>query len=566
MRNTIYRNAPEGQKLQALADYNNFLNKATGALDPIAAGIPPSQQAIERSIALFSPRYTRSSFSLMADVFRGGIQGAEARATLLGLAGTGMGFYITTSLAMGQEPQLDPTSSRFMTWDINGNRIGIGSFWISFARAAVKLGDSTISDEDIMEEQRDNPIFQYLRGRTSPVTSLAYDIYSGRDFLGRPFENRFDIAAHIGKSFLPFSVEGALMDEGYKTNSERLTGLPFEQIGMRVRPSSIWERRYQERNDIAHAEYGQLWTDINRYKQKELIKKYPSLQELDAQARKAAAEGGSRLVEQIETYYQEQEKIKLDWDLEMERGIAAMQDQWFNPRELREVVLKRANTAKRVRYKDLNKRLEPEGDLEDVNTYFTQMADKFSDETQPEDIAYREFLTEIIGNPDWDKTEGYDWLARDAAIEDFKEKWGSDIFDYVELRVQQGQEIPDIITEYYNARRQYEYYWEATEKAVIQQMPFPEVAQLLRTQYINATDSERLVLKLNPELKKINSRISGAKRALRQMNQGIDAFLYRWGYADTLIHPENKGEEWFWNKNTPIDLAIYETGPNQLMN
>lgn len=565
MRNSIYRNADN--KAEALQGLTSFLNKATGALDPIAAGIPRSQSAIERAFIFFSPRYTRASFSLMADVFRGGVQGAEARKALTGLAGFGMGTYITMSLALGQEPELDPRSSKFMTVEINGNRIGLGSFWMSFARAATKLGDNMITDEDILEEQQNNPIFNYLRGRTSPITGLAYEIWNGKDYLGRPFESNLDYAKHIGKAPIPFAIEGALLDDGYNTTSEKITGVPFEGSGLRVRPLSIWERRTDVRDDLAYNKHGKQWKELNQLQKKNIEAESEDLVRLNEDVKKVVAEGDNKVMDQLEIYYDQQEVIQQEFDNELREGIEFMeQEQFFTPRELRTVILKSANNTKRLSYDNLNKRTEEGNDLEDVNTYFTEMAQKFADDTQPEDVAYRAFLTDIIGNDMWDKVDGYDWIGRDAAIEDFKKKWGSDIFTYVEQRLKQGQNLPPIINEYYNARNKYEFYWEASEKAVIQDMPFPEYAQKLRTEYIKATDTERLSLEQNEDLKEINSKISATKRFLREGNAGLDAFLFRWGYTDSLSNPNNRAEEYFWLQSTPIDMGVYDEGPVDFTN
>jgi hypothetical protein len=127
MRQSIYDSADD--KIAALRGLATFLNKSTGALNPIEAGITPSQQALERAFIFFSPRYTRASFSLIADAFTNrGVQSSQARESLLGIAGFGLGFYTTLAAALGQEAELDPRNSRFMTVEINGNRVGFGSF------------------------------------------------------------------------------------------------------------------------------------------------------------------------------------------------------------------------------------------------------------------------------------------------------------------------------------------------------------------------------------------------------------------------------------------------------
>ena len=65
-------------------------------------------------------------------------------------------------------------------------------------------------------------------------------------------------------------------------------------------------------------------------------------------------------------------------------------------------------------------------------------------------------------------------------------------------------------------------------------------------------------------LRDLKSSIAGIKKALRQQNQAVDAFTYRWGYTSKLRHRNNQGEELFWNIPQVLSLEKYETGPLDL--
>ena len=82
--------------------------------------------------------------------------------------------------------------------------------------------------------------------------------------------------------------------------------------------------------------------------------------------------------------------------------------------------MKLANNTKRENYKTLNKRLEPGGDLEDVQEYFDLQGQSFSEDAQIEDVAYREYISDVIG-ADWDTPRGYDWYSREEAEEEFRQ-------------------------------------------------------------------------------------------------------------------------------------------------
>ena len=562
MRNTVYNNAPDGKQIDALKSLSAFLNKSTGALNPLAAGIPANQQAVERAFVFFSPRYTRASFSLIADaVSRGGIQGAEARKSLVGMAGFGIGTYVTAAAALGQEAELDPRSSKFMTVEINGNRIGLGSFWMSFARFVAKTSDMAFNDETLMEEMRTNPIFAYLRGRTSPATGLAYELFTGQDYLGREFESGLDYAKHIGTGMLPLAVEGAVLDDGYKGITERVAGFGPELLGMRVRPKSIWERRTSERDFLAVQEFNKKWKDLNTQQRKQLTTTSQSLQSFDAEAEKLSAQRGSEFQGKLENYYSEQDRIQAKYKKQIELGIAEMQLGEFQPRDFRNETVKSANAAKRNDYKNLNERLINDEKFSQVQDYFDEQSKAFSSEAQIEDIAYREYLSDVI-TADFDTPRGYDFKARERAEEDFKQKWGTEYFNYAVETLQTGAYLPDILNEYYKGREKYEFFWKTSEQAVIQNQDNPEIAQQLRDAYLAATDSERIGMEDRLEgLKEINNSISATKRELRKLNAGLDAFLFRWGYYDNLAHEDNEGEENFWNQVNAIDLEVYDTGP-----
>ena len=58
----------------------------------------------------------------------------------------------------------------------------------------------------------------------------------------------------------------------------------------------------------------------------------------------------------------------------------------------------------------------------------------------------------------------------------------------------------------------------------------------------------------------INSLISGAKRELRKLDSGLDAFLFRWGYYSKLTHKDNKDLEDFYNSYDVLEKELYYNG------
>jgi hypothetical protein len=447
-----------------------------------------------------------------------------------------------------------------MTVEINGNRVGFGSFWMSLARTIIKTGDRYLGPEDIRSLQQGDPLLQYVASRTTPVSSLAKDLFLGQDFLGRDFDTGLDYAKHALTALAPISLEGAFLDDTDRPLDEKLTGFGTEALGLRVRPANIWERRYESRNTIAQEKFGKLWEDLNQLQRNNLEKEFPILEKYNTDARKLAGERGGDLNEKLEIYYAEQRRIQKEYEQAISDGVAEMELDFYKPRELRTITMKLANNTKRENYKTLNKRLEPGGDLEDVQEYFDLQGQSFSEDAQIEDVAYREYISDVIG-ADWDTPRGYDWYSREEAEEEFRQKWGTEYFSYVKERLKSGQYLPPMLQEYFAAREQYEYFWKASEQAVIEAQPFPEIAAQLRKEWLAATDSERMELEKSNILTNVNNQISRVKRQMRIQDAGIDAFLYRWGYYDNLVNAQNKGYEKFWDTTRPLNVAIYKQGP-----
>ena len=238
-----------------------------------------------------------------------------------------------------------------------------------------------------------------------------------------------------------------------------------------------------------------------------------------------------------------------------------LENPFYTTREYRDKFLTKINTERRYSMQELQTRLQPGGDLELVDSYFTDTAEKFNDDTQPEDVAYSEYIDEIVANPAYDRVEGYDWSAKDEATQSFRNRWGSEVYDYVQQRLEGGKKLHPLQAEYYNQKKKYDFYWESSEKAVIESLPDPNYSQDLRRAWLQKTPTARIQFELeNPQIVEINEKISKVKKALRQQNPGVDAFLYRWGYPGKLSHSQNLGQEEFWHQPGLIDPEVYDQG------
>ena len=544
-----------------LRGLTNFLNKSTGALNPTEAGIRPSQQAIERAFLFFSPRYTRASFSLLADAARGGVQGQAARQALIGTAAFGLGTYLAMAEALGQEADLDPRSGSFLTVKIGDDRIGFGSFWKSFTKSAVKIGDSAITDESIYEQGVLGNSMDYLMGRGSPITGVIRDMWKGTNFLGQEFEDAGDVSKHLGTQFMPFWLENLTLGDPYRTG---IAGTLGEFTGLNAKPQSVWDRRRSRRDTLAFDQYGRLYEQLNKV-EKDSVNQDENIVEYTKLAREISDKNSDDLYAQQEIYYDERERIRNEYQKDFAEVSAAVQNDLISIRDLRDSdKWKKLNAERRTRYKDFYARLKPGGDLAKVQEYFTDIGEKFNDNAQIEDQIAEIYIETVLNNEAFDKPEGYDYRAKEIAEAEFINLYGTEMYDYAQTFLRSGKSLMPYEAEFYNARNQFEFYWQASEQAVIERESNPALAGEVLNDYQALTESQRVTFLRENEnaslVKKLQKRISNVKKELRKQNPGLDGFLYRWGYTDTLQNSDNKGRESVWETTGHIAPDVYQNG------
>ena len=181
-------------------------------------GIAATQRQIEGGILMFAPRYTRSAFGLLAWAFSPGVAGHEARRAIVQMITGGTALYYATCKALGQEPRFNPMDSGFMSVRVGDNYLGMGGVFRSMLRSLVWSYDAARKDPSRFYDPArylENPVFEFFRSRTSPVTSKFIDIYSGKDFIGRPTMSDWDdIAGLMRRTVTPFGVDTILDSKG----------------------------------------------------------------------------------------------------------------------------------------------------------------------------------------------------------------------------------------------------------------------------------------------------------------------------------------------------------------
>ena len=545
LRETAAARGEEG--LDGLATY---LRNSTGALSSAALGINPSQQSIERAFLFFSPRYTRSSLALVANAFQGGMQGEQARRAFRNMAMGGLGTYIFTASALGQEPKLDPTRGDFMTLKVGGSVVGVGSFWTSFVRLIGNTTDTaTSTPEDLYAlSSRDNPIVRWLRGRSSPTTGLAWDIATGNDFLGNDIERNvlegdIDIATHALKQSAPFVLDSTI---GFFAQAAQLENpassgavVGVEMFGGRTHPLSRSKQRDILRDERATAQFGKTWDELNRL-QKAKINNDPmevELASLTAGARADRVARGEEIDQEVSEYFASFDRGKEDWSNRIMDGYQDVVDGRIDLERFRKDVLSSANADRRAVFSSINE--DPQ--YEPVREWIANLPNlPGASPEMPEDIAYDEYITEVIADPTLQRSDGLDYDARDIKIEAFRAKYGEEIYGYVRARLEEGRDVPPIVRELWRGQQQFDFYWKDVEDRVIESRPDAGEIGPLYKEWKKATDLRKEVLTENfPNLKNMIRTIGRVRSALREKDPALDIFLYRWGFTGTLKHPDN---------------------------
>ncbi|KKL74638.1 hypothetical protein LCGC14_2062900, partial [marine sediment metagenome] len=105
MRNEMWKGLKRGAKSEAdLMEIARHIDRMTGVMSSKGLGLGKTQRDFEQAFLFFAPRYTRAGFALVADIFKGGFTGDQARKALGSMMAAGAVMYAGIVKALGQEP------------------------------------------------------------------------------------------------------------------------------------------------------------------------------------------------------------------------------------------------------------------------------------------------------------------------------------------------------------------------------------------------------------------------------------------------------------------------------
>ncbi len=437
-----------------------FLNEATGVLSSRALGIGATQRQIEASVLLFAPRYFRATMSLFADIANGGLRGTLARNTMGSMIAGFFFYYYGVCKALGQEPNLDPSSSKFGTVKIGKDHIGLGSMPLAMFRAMGNIY-KTATDNPmgfLSFDSRDNPLLQFVRSRVSPISSMAWDAFTGKTYIGEPLDEPIDWGREVVlNKVLPFWVSPL-----FDTPRAGLSGTLGQTVGLRTWPLQFWERRDELRNELAQREYGKPWTSrngqmgINELQKTALEEKYPELMKVTEQATAVQVARGGADEKAWLNFQTDRKRARAEYD----KKLQSAQD-LYNAGQISGYDFKRlaqsAGTALRGAYANIEDNPTYKSVMEFLNQPMT--AEQIQN-TPIEDIAFDIYMAMMYGGDLEDAAGQYNYEEADRRRDIFIAQYGQQIYQYVKDRLSSGKNIPPLMQEYYKAQDILRPYWD----------------------------------------------------------------------------------------------------------
>jgi hypothetical protein len=489
---------------KGLMDLARTVDRMTGVMSTEAIGIGKSQQSFENAFVFFAPRYTRAGLSVIGDALKGGMTGTEARKALAGMAGGGLTMYYGVCKATGQQPNLDPSSARFMTVKIGDSYVGVGGIMTSIMRTLYDIGVTAAEDpanlikplSDGKINRWDNPFIKFMYSRTSPITSALYSgIVEQANYFGEPFESVYDWGNFVVDKVTPIATqEGTeFIFEKLKGNdmakAPELTSVAAEFGGLRRFPKSQWELIDEERDKISIKQYGQPYENL-KDREKNVINKNEIVQKLQALIDESIVTRGDATDKAFLNREREVKAARQIYEDTLWKYQAKYDAGELTGREFREAMQK-ASYGLGVTYEHIDS--QPE--YASVQEVFNNPRD-LKDKTRYE-IAKSEYYR-ITDVDSLDKYGLFDYDKFNKAITEFRQKWGEDIWaDLMADKKARNETLPPLAKEYEAAKVIMKPYWDLESQLIARlgenAMEYPKVQSLL-------TKLRRQLRIANPEI------------------------------------------------------------------
>lgn len=211
----------------------------TGRME--SAMVPHSRALLER-VLLLAPSYYRGALDQIALLGQGGVSGDMARKSMGAFILGSLALYTGVGAALGMDEKeimarLNPTRPDFMLWpvELGGKKvnIGLGGIFRSFLRLAGNVARTSVDEPENWDSLAPdkNPFTRWYRGHAGPAVSLAWDAFSGKDFLGE----KTTVSKMAGRTLLPLWLQPII---GRQQGAPRPTATETiaQAVGLNVLP------------------------------------------------------------------------------------------------------------------------------------------------------------------------------------------------------------------------------------------------------------------------------------------------------------------------------------------
>ena len=533
---------------QAMQELAFSIAKMTGTISMANLGITPTTRQALGTFAMFAPRYRIASTALMTDVLRSGVTGQVARERLSKMLLGGLTAYSYIAHRAGQKPNLDPRSSKFMTLQVGKDNIGVGGVWISTARFAIGGMHQAVTEpgEFFRVDRGDSRLTAFIRGQLAPLTGTAWDMASGRNYIGEPTRGDVgDIANNVVlQGLLPFWASGFA-----DYPKPGWSAPPAEFIGMRTFPVSFYDQAIQLADVYSHRQHNKNYKDLNRLQQLELLKEQPDVQALFDESNKVWGPRSVGFRGDLFDFRTETATLRKEYTDDLNRWIAAFETQQIDGKrfraELKDLGLSHADANERLRNK-----------FPEVMEAFDEQKD--NPDAHLEDLAYNDYIATVIApefqvdDPEDTNFMGFDFQARDEAVARFRLRWGEGLENYVLERRDAARDTPPLLQELYRGRELLRPYWDVGELLLKRGGREDMLPRWRDYQRAVLTEEKEVLAKEFPILKQTAAAVRTARLRRRENHAPTDAFLFRWGYTPTLRNPENEAKDPDEVRRTPV--------------
>lgn len=482
-----------GMSDDVLRDLARSIDRMTGVMSIEALGIGLTQKQFEGAWMFFSPRYTRAGLAYVGDMFKGGITGATARQSLGGLLGGGLAMYYGICSVLGQQPNLDPRSARFMTVKIGDDHFGVGGIYYSLIRLGANITTTAIEEPvDLARLSRfDNPFIRFMHSRAAPLTGLTVGLaIEQKNFFGEPFENPMDYAAFLAERVIPIAAQRFMPWEEAKPSP---AAFPAEVVGLRTFPKSPWLQREETRERYALQRYGRSYKLLTELEQNE-IDRMPDIEALSEEADIRTEQLGG-LSALFLKRRRERDDARFMYINDLENAQRAVDAGLMSGYEFREFLQTAGDGLGRV-YEHIDKQPDYKEVLAKLEEP-TEVSDRHI-----QDIAYDELMAALFGGQFEDEFGLFQYDKYNEFLEQLRRKYGNDVFEYVMARrAQRRGDLPPLAQEYFRAQEVLRPYWQVRDEMV---KIYGEAKTPWQERRLNQAIARiRKRLRLNPEVDRL---------------------------------------------------------------